>query len=87
MTFDYKAMRAAQEARMTLAKRLRETPATGEASRVMGEAADAIDYLHAQLGQLRKDLNEEVREAGREVRAAATEAYWQGRQGEDFGSY
>lgn len=87
MSTDYGAMRAAAEARKTLSKRLRETPATGEPSRLMGEAADAIDHLHRQIAQLQQDMRDEQREAQRDARSAVAEARWQASQGEDYGSY
>lgn len=79
---NYAAMRAAAEARKTLPARLR---LLGDP--LMLEAADAIDYLHGQIAQLRQDMREEQREAQREVRDAVAEARWQAGQGEDCGSY
>lgn len=91
----YAAMRAAEEARKTLAKRLHERASQqlnlhrgwdpGGVARLLREAADAIDYLHGQIAQLRQDARDEQREAQREVRDAVAEARWQAREGEDRG--
>jgi len=50
--------------------------------------------LAAELIQTRLDLKalheqyiDEIRDAAREARGAAEEAYWQGRQGDDHGSF
>lgn len=80
-------MRADAEARKTLAARMRAAQATGEASRLLEEGANAVDFLHAHVAQLRRDMNEQEREAGREIRSAVAEARWQERQGEDYGGY
>lgn len=100
MVTDHAAMRAAAEARKTVAARLRamtidydksempgEARPIGVACADLREAADAIDYLHGQIAQLRQDMREEQREAQREVRDAVAEARWQASQGEDHGSY
>lgn len=90
MTIDFAKitrMRADAEARKTLAARMRAAQATGEASRLLEEAANAVDFLHAKVAQLRRDMNEQEREAGREIRSAVAEARWQESQGEDYGGY
>lgn len=82
MPFDhqaYQAARAAAESRKTLAQRCRTVPATGAASATLGEAADAIDYLHAQIDRMRREAIEEQREFQREARDIAAEARWEAR--------
>ena len=48
---------------------------------------ERIDSLQRSVQQLRRDLIDEQREARRDAIAAAAEARWQERQGEDYGSY
>ena len=76
-TTNYQAVRAAAEARKTLAARLRATP-TDDVTRVyFNEAADAIDHLHAEIARIRREAIEEQREFQREARDMAAEARWQ----------
>lgn len=50
-------------------------------------AADEIDRLNAALVQARRDMNEEIRVAGRDARDAIAEAVHRERTGEEYGSY
>lgn len=76
MANGYDSMRAATEARKTLAARLRATPADDVTRVYFNEAADAIDYLHAQIDRMRREAIEEQREFQREAREIAAEARW-----------
>lgn len=89
MAYDYTAMRAAAEARKTLPARLRTVSAAGEASRVMGEAADAIEYYERLVAEMRRDAMEADRDARQEIQSAVAETRWQERQSSsgDYGSY
>lgn len=91
MAIDYAAMRAAAEARKTLAARLRllatAEPALAPERTLMLEAAEAIDYLQAQVDQQRRDAIEEQRDANRAIRDAVAEDRWRGSQGDEYGSY
>lgn len=69
--------KALRESAQTIAARLRAA-ASGEAETTIGlviEAADAIDYLHAQIAR----MNREAREEEREIRNAVQDAYAEGR--------
>jgi len=95
MAFDYEAMRAAQEARKSIAARLRLAAAElggplSVAAVLMTEAAEAIDHLHGVIDKQRREANEAEREFQREARDIAAEARWQERQEHDergFGGY
>jgi hypothetical protein len=49
-------------------------------------AAELIK-TRANLKATQTAYSEECREAARDARGAAEEAYWHGKQGEDYGSY
>ena len=93
MITSYTAMRAAEEARKRLPARLRAEAEDRSGAwpqsivPLLIEAAAAIDHLYGRIAQLQKDAREEQLEAQRDARASAAEAYWQGKQGEDYGSY
>lgn len=101
MAFDhaaYTAMRAAEEARKTLAERLRTGAedlcpllAQAGARALLTEAADAIDHLHGVITRQRREANEAEREFQREARDIAAEARWQEREEQEarggFGGY
>lgn len=60
----------------TIAARLRTAAlCPAEPSALMREAADVVDFLQALVAQMRKDANEEAREAQR----ACGDAYSEGR--------
>lgn len=44
------------------------------------QAADKIERLHAQIAQMRRDHNAEIRDAAAEER-------WKAAQGDEYGSY
>lgn len=89
MPMTYAEMRAAADARKTLPTRLRTVSAAGEASRVMGEAADAIEYYERLVAEMRRDAIEADRDARQEIQSAVAETRWQERQSStgDYGSY
>lgn len=53
----------------------------------MRDAADEIERLNARIVQMRREHNEEMRDAARDARESVAEARWQERQGEEYGSY
>lgn len=57
----------------------------------MRDAADEIERLHAQIAQMRRDHNKEIRELERDARAeirdAVSEERWNAIQGDEYGSY
>lgn len=84
---DYRAWKAAEEARKALPKLLRETSATGLASHLMGEAADALEHYELQISKLRKEMADNDRAAQHEIRDAVAETRWQAAQGHDHGGF
>lgn len=54
-------------------------------------AANEIERLHAQIVQMRRDHNAEIRETERDARAeirdAVAEERWKAAQGDEYGSY
>ncbi len=44
------------------------------------------DYL-AAVRRIQIGMDGELRDAARDARDSAAEAYWQGKQGEDYGTY
>lgn len=90
---DYHAMQEQRARRATLPGRLRDAAAAAPeppGRELLLEAAETVEQLQAALAQARKDLVEEEREAGREIRAAVAEARWCERNDADgatHGSY
>lgn len=82
---EYRAQKAKAECRAQLPKLLRETPATGTPSHLMGEAADEIDRLNGVIKQMRADEREAEREARNEIRDAVAEERWAVRERSDAG--
>lgn len=80
-----------------LVKRLREDAlqmghyGAHAAGVLMEQAADEIERLHAQIAQMRRDHNAEIREIERDarhaIRDAAAEDRWKAAQGDEYGSY
>ena len=89
MAQDYAAMRAAAEARKTIAARLREANLSqpAEVIALLHEGAAAIDHLHTTIEQMRRDAKEAERDAREDIRYAVAEAGWRASQGDDYGSY
>lgn len=68
-------------------KRIEAIAFYGHSDQEKYEMAQMIIKLQGDLNAERRAANEEIREAARDARDAAAEAYWQGRQGEDYGSW
>jgi hypothetical protein len=81
----------------TLAEKLRESAARCRHSMhsidpaLCDEAAAEIERLHAQIAQMRRAHNAEIREIERDARHAigdaAAEERWKAAQGDEYGSY
>lgn len=93
---NYLKYKAAADARKTLAARLRAAASShtcgpetyaSDAERFMNEAADAIDYLHAQIAAMRREASEEAREAQRDARESFAEGQASAREGYERGCY
>lgn len=54
---------------------------------LLAEKDAEIERLTRQVSDIHRAYQQEVRDAARDARDSAAEAYWQGRQGEEYGSY
>lgn len=53
----------------------------------LGDAANEIEQLRAQVAEMRKRHSEDIRDLQREMRDAVIEERWAAQQGGDYGSY
>jgi hypothetical protein len=49
--------------------------------------AEELLKERANLKAFNRQYREDMRDASRDAREAASEAYWQGKQGEDYGNF
>lgn len=71
-------------------ERQRNSPFWGHSKKIAklyARAPELLKTLADEVERLRKQVKEMERDAREDAQSAATESYWQERQGEDYGSY